>query len=190
VNSQFQKPRSSANRLNPAVNLQNENNAALLIEIMTKEEFFFNSQNGVTVGFALPHEDGDLGRMHVIQLQALSRRDDAGKLATNVITALGHKPAQRLVQRGEQLACLFDDYSQKDKLIVIVITSAHLLTPRTIYNLRVITEYSKVGFRKYSPAIILLGHVDTLERAIARYPGVAMRSLSMPVPKPRLVKWD
>ena len=138
---------------------------------MTKEEFFFNSQNGIAVGFALPHEDGDLGRMHVIQLEVLSRKDDAGKLATNVITALGHEPAQRLVQRGEQLASLFDDYSKEDRLIVIVITSAHLLTPKTIYDLRVITEYSKIGFRKYSPALILLGHVDKLERAVACYPG-------------------
>lgn len=156
---------------------------------MTKEELFFSSQNGVAVGFALPHEDGDLRRVRVIELEALTRQYDSVKVTTNVIGALGCRPASRLVQRGEQLARLFDDYSQNDTLIVIVITSAHLLTPKTIYELRVVTEFSNVGFRKYSPAIVLLGHVDQLERLISRYPGVAMRSLSMPVPKPRLVEY-
>lgn len=155
---------------------------------MTKEDFFFNSQKGVAVGFALPHEDGDLRHMRVIELQALNRRYDAAKVATHVIAALGYQPAPRRLQRGEQLARLFDDYSQNDRLIVIVIKSAHLLTPRTINNLRVMTEYSNVGFRKYWPAIVLLGNVDQIERSISRYPGVLMRSLSMPVPKPRLVK--
>lgn len=155
---------------------------------LTKEDFFFNSQKGVAVGFALPHEDGDLRHMRVIELEALNRRHDASKVATEVIACLGYKPAPRHYQRGEQLARLFDDYSQNDTLIVIVIRSAHLLAPRTIYDLRVMTELTNLGFRKYWPAIILLGHVDQIERSVSRYPGVLMRSLTMPVPKPRLVK--
>ena len=155
---------------------------------MTKEDFFFNSQKGVAVGFALPHEDGDLRHMRVVELEALNRRYDASKVATDVIAYLGCKPLPRHLQRGEQLARLFDDYSQNDTLIVIVIRSAHLLAPRTINDLRVMTELSNFGFRKYWPAIILLGYVDQIERSVSRYPGVLMRSLSMPVPKLRLIK--
>lgn len=155
---------------------------------MTKEDFFFNSQKGVAVGFALPHEDGDLRHMRVIDLEAVNSRYDATKVGTDVIAHLGYKPAPRHYQRGEQLARLFDEYSQNGTLIVIVIRSAHLLAPRTIDHLRAMTELSNLGFRKYWPAIILLGHVDQIERSVRRYPGVLMRSLSMPVPKPRLVK--
>lgn len=155
---------------------------------MTKEDFFFNSQKGVAVGFALPCEDGDLRHMRVIELEALNDRYDAAKVSTDVIACLGCKPARQHYQRGEQLARLFDDYSQNGMLIVIVIRSAHLLAPRTIYRLRAMTELSNLGFRKYWPAIILLGHVDQIERAVSRYPGVLLRSLTMPVPKPRLLK--
>lgn len=152
---------------------------------MTKEELFLNSQRGVAAGFALPAEDGDLQNIRMVELDVSSRSEDAGPLATRLIAALGTKPAWRLYKRGEQLCRLFDEHSKNEVVLAIVITSAHLLRPKAIYELRSMTEFSNVGFRKYSPAIILLGHVDKIQRAVARYPGVLMRSIAMPASRPQ-----
>jgi hypothetical protein len=156
---------------------------------VTKEEVFRSAEGGFAVGFALPPEDGNLEQIHVVELEVLSRKDDAGKLGTQLVAALGTKPARPLLERGEQLKSLFDNYSEKDMLLAIVVKSAHLLTPNSIYDLRVMTEYSHVPYRAHSPAIVLLGHVNEIEESIDRFPGVAMRSVGMPVPKPRLVTW-
>ena len=156
---------------------------------MTKEEVFRSCEGGFAVGFALPYEDGNLEKIHVVELDVSSRKDDAGKLGTQLIAALGTKPARPLLERGEQLKSLFDSYSEKDMLLAIVIKSAELLTPNAIYDLRVMTEYSHVPYRAHSPAIVLRGHVNEIENAITQFPGVAMRSSSLPIPKPRLVTW-
>ncbi len=158
-------------------------------KVKTKEEVFRNSQQGFAVGFALPHDDGDLQCVRVIELEVSDRREAAGTLATRLIAALGTIPARGLVQRGAQLSRLFDEYSKNDILLGIVFTSAHLLTPRALYGLRFMTEFSNVSFRKYSPAIVLLGHPDKILRTASRYPGVALRSASMPTPRPRLISW-
>jgi hypothetical protein len=100
--------------------------------VISKEEVFRNSQQGFAVGFALPHEDGDLRNIHAIELDVSNRKDGAGRFATRLLSALGIKPARSLLQRGAQLSRLFDEYSKNDILLGIVLTSAHHLTPKAL----------------------------------------------------------
>lgn len=156
---------------------------------MTKEEIFRDSKGGFAVGFVLPHDDGNLEKIHVVELEISRENDDAGKLGTQLIAALGEKPARPLLERGEQLKSLFDEYSERDVVLALVIKSSHLLSAKTIYDLRLMTEFSHLSFRQHSPATVLLGHTDEIKRLVDQFPGVAMRSSNIPVQRPRLVTW-
>lgn len=155
---------------------------------MTQEDIFRSAEGGFEFGFALPHEEGNLENFKVVNLEA-KENDDASKLCNRIIEALGHKPERELLRRGKQLTQLFDYYIECDFTIVIVITAAHLLKPRTLYDLKIMQEFSSVPFPKSRPGIVLLGNPDSLEVLVEEHAGTYMRASGLPAPELRLVKW-
>lgn len=155
---------------------------------MTQEDVFRSAEGGFAFGFALPHEEGNLENFKVVSLEA-RKNDDASKLCSRIIEALGHKPERALLRRGEQLTRLFDSYIECDFTIAIVITAAHVLAPRTLYDLKIMQEFSSVPFPKSRLGIVLLGNPDKLEGLVEKHAGIYMRASGLPAPELRLVTW-
>lgn len=157
-------------------------------DTMTQEDVFRSAEGGFVFGFALPHEEGNLENFRVVNLEA-KESDDASKLCGRVIEALGQKPERVLWRRGRQLTQLFDSYIERDFIVVIVIAAAHLLNPRTLYDLKIMQEFSSEPYPKSRPAIILLGNPDELKVLIEKHAGIYMRASNLPAPELRLVRW-
>jgi hypothetical protein len=155
---------------------------------MTQEDVFRSAEGGFVFGFALPHEEGNLENFRVVNLEA-KENDDASKLCGRIIEALGHKPERVLWRRGKQLTQLFDSYIERDFIFVIVIAASHLMNPRTLYDLKVMQEFSSEPYPKSRPGIVLLGNPDRLGVLVKKHEGVYMRASSLPVHGLRLVKW-
>jgi hypothetical protein len=153
---------------------------------MTQEEIF--AQGGFAYGFALPHEKGNLDRFKVVSFHA-EKTDDASKLCNKIIEGLGDKPVRLLLERAKQLKKLFDWYIERDFIIVIVINSAHLLNSQTIYDLKIMREFSLEPYRKSDPHVILLGNPDQIAALVDLHPGIRMRSSNLPARELRLIKW-
>jgi hypothetical protein len=153
---------------------------------MTQEDVF--SEGGFAYGFALPHEQGNLARFKIIRFHA-EKRDDASRLCNKVIEGFGVKPVRFLLERGAQLKNLFDSYIERDFIIVIIIDSAHLLNSTTIYDLKVMREFSHEPYPKSQPCVILLGNPDQIEGLVHQHPGIRMRASNLPAPELRLITW-
>jgi hypothetical protein len=153
---------------------------------MTQEDVF--SPGGFSYGFALPHEPGNLARFKIIRFHA-EKRDDSSRLCNKVIEGFGAKPVRLLLERATQLKNLFDSYIERDFIIVIVIDSAHLLNATTIYDLKVMREFSHEPYRKSDPRVILLGNPDQIAALVNQHPGIRMRSSNLPPVELRLIKW-
>jgi hypothetical protein len=154
----------------------------------TQEQVFRAARGGFAITFALPRDGGHLEGFKVVRLQA-ERRDDSTKLGNKVIYALGEKPQRLLLDRGAQIASLFDSYADRDLDIVIVIRDAHVLNSKTMYELKIMREYSHQAFPKSSPCFVLLGNTDQIWSRVEKYPGIVMRSSPVPAPELRLVAW-
>ena len=155
---------------------------------MTQEDIFRSAEGGFAFGFALPHEEGNLENFKVVSIEA-KENDDASKLCSRIIEEFGHKPERALLRRGEQLTRLFDSYIERDFTLVIVVRAAHLLKPRTLYDLKIMQEFSSVPYPKSRPGIVLLGNPDKLEALVEKHEGIYRRASGLPAPGLRLVKW-
>lgn len=155
---------------------------------MTREDIFRSAAGRFAFGFALPHEEGNLENFKVVNLEA-KENDDASKLCNRIIEALGHQPERELWRRGRQLTQLFDYYIERDFTVVIVIMAAHLLKPRTLYDLKIMQEFSSVPYPKSRPGIVLLGNPDRLRVLVEKHAGIYMRASGLPAPELHLVKW-
>jgi len=136
----------------------------------------------------LPREKGNLDSFKVVRIK-VEKHDDYTKLGNKIIQTLGEKPFRSLLDRGKQLERLFDWYMERDFILVIVISSAHLINSKTIYDLKRMREFSSEPFPKSSPAFILLGNPDQLQGLMEEHVGIQMRSSNLPAPKLRLVKF-
>lgn len=154
----------------------------------TQEQVFHAAAAGFAITFSLPHDKGNLDPFKVVHVQA-EKGDDSTKLANKIIYALGEKPRRFLLDRGAQIKSLFDSYANRDLTIAIVLRNAHLLNSKTIYELKIMREFSHQGFTKTSPGIVLVGNPDQIWSRIQEYPGLVMRSLSLPPAELRLVTW-
>jgi hypothetical protein len=154
----------------------------------TQEQVFGAAGGGFAIAFALPRDKGNLDTFKVVRLQA-EKGDDSTKLGNKIIHALGEKPRRFLLDRGAQIGSLFDSYADRDLNIVIVIRNAHLVNSKTIYELKIMREYSHQAFPKSSPCFVLLGNPDQIWALVAEYPGIVMRSSPVSAPELRLVTW-
>jgi hypothetical protein len=154
----------------------------------TQEQVFRSAVGGFAIAFALPHDEGNLDTFKVVQLQA-EKGDDSTKLGNRIIQALGEKPQRFLLDRGAQIGRLFDSYVDRDLNVVIVIRDAHLLNSKTLYELKIMREFSRQAFPKSSPGFVLLGNPDQIWARVAEYPGIVMRSSPVSAPELRLVTW-
>jgi hypothetical protein len=154
----------------------------------TQGEVFRAAVGGFAIAFGLPHDKGNLDSFKVVRLEA-EKGDDSTKLANKIIRTLGEKPRRSLLDRGAQIATLFDSYADRDLNVVIVVRNAHLLNSKTIYELKIMREYSNQAFPKTSPGFVLLGNPDQIWARIQEYPGLVMRSSPLPPPELRLVTW-
>lgn len=155
---------------------------------MTKEEIFRSVRGAFAIGFALPHEDGNLADFEIVHLEA-QKNDDVSKLASRIIEAFGCSPEREHSRRARQLSQLISSYVERGLDFVVVISSAHLLNPRTISNLKNIQEFSSLMFLNSHPGFVLLGYPEKLEKSVEKNLGVAMRTPPLPAPQLRLVKW-
>jgi hypothetical protein len=154
----------------------------------TQEQVFRAAGGGFAIAFALPDGEGNLDSFKVVRLQA-EKGDDSTKLGNKIIHALGQKPQRLLLDRGAQIAGLFDSYADRDLNIVIVIRNAHWLNSKTIYELKIMREYSHQVYPKSSPSFVLLGNPDQIWALVAEHPGIVMRSSTVSAPELRLLTW-
>jgi hypothetical protein len=156
---------------------------------MTQEDMFWDSEGGFVFGFGLPPEKGNLRPFKVVRIEA-KQHDDQARLLTKIIRGLREEPLRILRHRPKQLGRIFDSFIERRRRIIIIISSAHLLTPDAIYSLKIIGRYSSSRtFRKSQPGFVLLGNPAELEALIKEEPGVWARSITLPSPQLRLVKW-
>lgn len=146
------------------------------------QEFIFRTigtaglGRGFTAGAKLPKEKGSLKEFKIVRLTAIEA-EDYSALEKQLIEKLGESPKRNYAPRARQLQSLLEKQVVKDKILIIIISKAHLLDSHTLQCLKSLRELVDKG---KNPGVVLLGKMDILTDIIKKIKSVEQRTTLLP----------